>query len=311
MLASYLTGIPFSFTAHAKDIYLARFNPHGLLQTKIEKATFVATCTDANHIYLQQLCPQGAPIYTIYHGLDTHFFQPLAEAQVEVAVPVVLAVGRFVKKKGFPYLVQACRQLRDRGLSFKCRIIGQPDEDSQRVKLIISKLQLEEVVEVVGGMTQEDLRRAYAQATIFAMPCYIVNNGDRDGIPNVLAEAMAMALPVVASNISGIPELVEHEVNGLLVRQKDVDALADALATLLQDAVLRRRLGERARSTICQVFDSRQTTRMLHELFVGCLEKRMESMITPALAGAQSAVVLDEAVHAESVNKPQPSVEVM
>lgn len=274
MLASYLTGVPFSFTAHAKDIYLPRFNPHGLLQTKIEKARFVVTCTDANRTYLEQLCPQGSSIYTIYHGLNTEFFAPIAGAAPQEGPPTILAVGRFVKKKGFPYLVRACRILKERGFAFQCRIIGQAGEDSAQVQALLQELGMADTVRIEGGMTQEELRQAYAQASIFAMPCQIVDNGDRDGIPNVLAEAMAMGLPVVATNISGIPELVEHGVDGLLVPQKDVTALADALARCLQEPALCRRLGQQARAKICRVFDSQQTTFALRDLFVACLEKR-------------------------------------
>jgi glycosyltransferase involved in cell wall biosynthesis len=123
-------------------------------------------------------------------------------------------------------------------------------------------------------MTQDELRVAYAQATIFALPCQIVSNGDRDGIPNVLAEAMAMALPVVATNISGIPELVEHGVDGFLTPQKDVVALSNALATLLQDPALRRQLGRHARAKVCRIFDAHRTTLALRDLFLACLEKQ-------------------------------------
>jgi glycosyltransferase involved in cell wall biosynthesis len=147
-------------------------------------------------------------------------------------------------------------------------------------------------------MTQDELRLAYAQATIFAMPCQIVNNGDRDGIPNVLAEAMAMALPVVATDISGIPELVEHGVNGLLVRQRDITALAGAIATLLQEPALRSRLGENARRTIDEVFDSHETTRALHDLFVRCLEDQLAVQVRPRAI-------------AEPAQEPRPSPEVI
>lgn len=272
MLASYMCGAPFSFTAHAKDIYLPKLNPNGLLQTKIANARFVATCTDANRQYLEQLYPDGAPIHTIYHGLDTSLFAP-DRTQANHDVPVILSVGRFVEKKGFPYLVEACRILKARGRQFRCRIVGQPDEQSALVAQLVAEGGLSDVIQLEGGVTQEGLRAIYADADIFALPCFVVDNGDRDGIPNVLAEAMAMELPVVSTQISGIPEIVEHGVNGLLVGQKDALALANALEQLLLDAALRRHLGQAARATILDVFDSWHTTVALRDLFERELEK--------------------------------------
>lgn len=292
MLVSYLTGIPFSFTAHAKDIYLPKLNPFGLLATKIEQARFVATCTDANRVYMQQLCPQAKHIHTIYHGLDTHFFAPPL-TPVTPSRPTILSIGRFVKKKGFPTLIMALAQLRDRGYDFTCRIIGEPGEDSEKVQTLVRELALDATIVLEGAKTQDELRTAYAAATLFVLPCQIVNNGDRDGIPNVLAEAMAMGLPVVATNISGIPELVEDEVDGLLIPQKHVDALAAALARLLDDPSLRQWLGTAARAKICQIFDAHRTTLALRDLFVDCLESyqaAQNALFNRSLVGSQQAV---------------------
>lgn len=294
MLVSYLTGIPYSFTAHAKDIYLPELNPNGLLQTKLATAAFVATCTDANRQYLEQLYPNGASIHTIYHGLDTNLFAPRAASAAE-ATPVILSVGRFVEKKGFPYLVEACRLLRARGHHFRCRIVGQRDEQSALVQQLIEAGDLSDVIQIQGGVTQEELRQIYAEATLFALPCFVVDNGDRDGIPNVLAEAMATALPVVSTNISGIPEIVEHGVNGLLVPQKNAVVLADALEKLLLDPALRRQLGQAARTTITKVFDAWQTTVALRTLFSEQLAKHQaataSTMTTPQLAAHSLAGV--------------------
>ena len=123
------------------------------------------------------------------------------------------------------------------------------------------------------AVTQELLKEFYERGTVFCLPCKIVDDGDRDGIPNVLAEAMAMEMPVVSTDISGIPEIVENGVNGLLVPQKDPRSLADALERLLGDEVLARRLGSAARHRICEVFDSSRNTVALKNLFVSCLEE--------------------------------------
>jgi len=303
MLASSMTGLPFSFTAHAKDIYLPELNPNGLLYTKLAAAAFVVTCTDANRQYLTQLCPDGAPIHTIYHGLDLARFAPPAETTA-TTLPMILSVGRFVEKKGFPYLIEACRLLKARGHAFHCHIIGQRDEQSELVRRLIEEGQLTDTVEIQGGVTQEELCHIYTAATIFALPCLIVDSGDRDGIPNVLAEAMATALPVVSTNISGIPEIVADGVNGLLVPEKDAVALADAIERLLLDPALRQRLGQAARTTITEVFDSWQTTVALRELFLTQLAQQAATTKTvtiahpqphPSLAIAVSAIFQDEA----------------
>jgi glycosyltransferase involved in cell wall biosynthesis len=273
MLVSHLTGIPYSFTAHAKDIYLPKLNPGDLLAVKIEKATFVATCTDANRVYLEQLNHSRTPIYTIYHGLDTGLFQRERPIADNPPTPTILAVGRFVAKKGFDYLVEACRILHEQGYDFYCRIVGEPDEQTERIEGLIRAYGLEHRFTLQGGVTQTELKEIYEEATLFALPCHIIDSGDRDGIPNVLVEAMMMELPVVSSNISGIPELVTDRVNGLLVPQKEPVALAAALAELLDNPGLRRQLGQAARQTVSHSFDARQTTVALHRLLTTCLER--------------------------------------
>lgn len=274
MWVSQLTGIPFSFTAHAKDIYLPELNPGDLLPRKIRRAKFVATCTDANRQHLQRLCPEARSIKTIYHGLSTTFFTP-EPAPAEARGPTILSVGRFVKKKGFPVLIEACRLLRERSYEFRCRIIGAADEDSAVVERLIARHGLSQRVFVEAPVAQEALRQIYRDCTIFALPCLVAGNGDRDGIPNVLVEAMATGKPVVATQVSGIPELVDHGIDGVLVAPEDPRALADALEILLQDQGLRARLGEQARKKVCARFDSNKTTLELRDQFQSCLSERL------------------------------------
>lgn len=272
MMASQLSGVPFSFTAHAKDIYVPKLNPRDLLPRKLRCARFVVTCTDTNNAYLQQLCLDGAPIHTVYHGLDTALFAPAAREYDPEHIPLILAVGRFVAKKGFPYLVQACHLLHQQGEIFRCRIIGEPDEQTEIIQAMIRDLGLTEVISLHPAVPHEALHQIYQEAAIFALPCQIVDNGDRDGIPNVLAEAMAMELPVVSTSVTGIPELVDHGVDGLLVPQRDAAALAAALATFLHQPALRQQFGKAARDKVCRIFDARKNTVALRQLFATCLE---------------------------------------
>ena len=263
MFASRLSGLPFSFTAHAKDIYLPELNPGNILPLKMSRAKFIATCTKANEIHLRNIAPRSAPLYTIYHGLDTKQFSPLETSNSQP--PIVLSVGRFVEKKGYQFLVEACRILKEQGIKFECYIVGGGDADS--IKTRVRELQLEDTIFIHSAVTQEELRQIYQRATVFALACQIIENGDRDGIPNVMAEAMAMELPIVSTDISGIPELVENRVDGLLVPQKNATALAEAIAELLNDEAMRKRLGKAAREKILKVFDAEKTIVELQKLF--------------------------------------------
>ncbi len=273
---SRMTGIPFSFTAHAKDIYQKSLNPGDLLKKKLNAAEFVITCTQANKQYLQDLCADSNKVSTIYHGLDTDYFTPV-EKKPSAQTPLILSVGRFVEKKGFVYLIEACRKLKDLGVDFKCQIIGEKGEQFELIQQMIGSHDLTDTVTLQSELTQKELKAVYQQATLFALPCQITGDGDRDGIPNVLVEAMAMGIPVVSTNISGIPELIHHEVNGMLIPQKDSDALANALQKLLQDEVKRKRLGQASRKTICQSFDSHRTSCSLKQIFDSSVQQAISA----------------------------------
>ncbi len=283
MLASQLCGLPFSFTAHAKDIYVPALNPGDLLPTKLRRAKFAVTCTQANQAHLAALRVNETPIHTIYHGLDTRLFAPPAATAPTPDAPVLLTVGRVVEKKGFPVLIEACRLLKERGLRFECHFISGAGVREQEIAALIHELDLADTVLLRAAVTQEKLRQIYQQATVFALPCQIAENNDRDGIPNVLVEAMAAGLPVVSTNISGIPELIEHGVSGWLVPPKDAPALADAIATLLAAPELRQRLGQAAREKVCRLFDAEANVRALNALFLTCLESEEESSKTAEL----------------------------
>jgi len=265
--ASRLTGIPFSFTAHAKDIYVRDLNPGNLLEKKLQAASFVATCTHANELHLKTRRPDCNSVYTIYHGLDTSFFCPADKKQRPLDTPVIISVGRFVEKKGFTVLVDACERLRREGRKFRCMIIGERGDQFDTIRHQIDELDLASHVTLKSAVTQQELKRLYQQASLFALPCQVLDSGDRDGIPNVMAEAMASKLPVVSTSISGIPELVDNGVEGFLVPQRDSTALATAIGQLLENPQLRLRMGNNARQRICRCFDSRKTTVALRNLF--------------------------------------------
>jgi glycosyltransferase involved in cell wall biosynthesis len=262
-----LTGISYSFTAHAYDIYLS---PKAHLAYKMSMARFVVTCTRYNQRYLTEIDERLVErIHCIYHGLNLRSFPTpmLANIRESQDSPCILAVSRLVEKKGLSYLVQACRILKDRGHRFTMRIVG---EGPLREPLgqEIQELGLGDRILLSGAAAHKDVIGMYQQAAIVALPCIVSKNGDRDGIPNVLVEALYMGLPVISTPISGIPELISTEVNGLLVPPQDSAALADALARLLDDPELRNRLGTAGRQTVLERFDmARNTTHLLQLLF--------------------------------------------
>jgi glycosyltransferase involved in cell wall biosynthesis len=258
-----LTGLPYSFTAHARDIYTS---PPDLLVVKIRAARFVVTCTGYNARHLAELVGDetAGSIHRIYHGLDLHKFSPSAEPPAQLGsapgrvqprdTPTILAVGRLVEKKGYPYLIDACRLLIDRGYAVRLRIVG-GGEMKDALRRHIAQVGLKERVELLGARPQDEVIDLYRTATVFALPCVVLENGDRDGIPNVLVEAMRLGLPVVSTAVSGIPELVVDEESGLLVPPRDVQALASALARLLDDPDLRARLAAAAAHRVTRQFD--------------------------------------------------------
>lgn len=271
--ASRLTGIPFSFTAHAKDLYQADLNPGELLERKLGAARFVATCTCANATVLRARHPRPREVHPIYHGLDTDWFSPLPADLRRSTAPLILAVGRFVEKKGFDHLIEACAQLKRERVRFGCLIVGEPGDAYEAVRRLITEHGLDACVRLRGAVTQDVLRDIYRLARVFALPCRVTGDGDRDGFPNVLAEAMAMGVPVVSTRISGIPEMIDDGVHGLLVEPRDPQGLAEALRRVLEDDALHERLARDGRARICDRFDSRRTTVQLRDLFLAEIDR--------------------------------------
>ncbi|HXB74135.1 MAG TPA: glycosyltransferase [Candidatus Acidoferrales bacterium] len=268
-LASLMTGIPFSFTAHAKDIYLPSLNPAGLLRRKMDAAEFVVTCTDANREYLEQLGSR-TPVHCVYHGLSTDFTNFLKQHSGSRSAPAdlrILAVGRLIPKKGFDILTEACAILRQRGISFDLTIVAESGEHEPKIRGLISEHHLEDFIHLPGPMPQSQVFEEFRRASVFCLPCRILDNGDRDGIPNVLIEAMAVGLPVITTPVSGIPELIQHGINGMLAPPEDPCELANALQRLQEDPDLAARLGRNAQRTIAQRFDGEIFAAELADLF--------------------------------------------
>ena len=268
-LAAMMTGLPFSFTAHAKDIYCESLNPAGLLRRKMRAARFIVTCTDANREHLRKIEPR-AEIHCIYHGLNAEFTDLLEHSPYLPSKQRhlrALGVGRLVPKKGFDVLVEACGILRRRNIPFEALIVGEHGEHEAEIRRRIDALGLEKSIRLTGPMAQSKLYEEYRQASAFCLPCRVLDNGDRDGIPNVLVEAMACGLPVITTAVSGIPEVVKDGINGQLIPPDDPLALADALLRLDREPRFARRLSEEAQATVRERFDGERFAAQLADLF--------------------------------------------
>jgi glycosyltransferase involved in cell wall biosynthesis len=269
-LAATITGLPFSFTGHAKDIYTEELNPAGLLRRKLDAASFVVTCTEANRRHLTALGSR-TPVHVVYHGLNADFERLVAEGVRRERPDRVrlLAVGRLVRKKGLDTFVDACALLRGRGVDFEAVIAGEPGDHEPEVRARVDAAHLGDRVSFLGPLTQAGLFAEYTRASVFALPCRVLEDGDRDGIPNVLMEAMACGLPVVTTGVSGITELVRDGENGLIVEPDRAADLSDALHRLVKDPDLAQHLADEGRRTIAEHFDASATAARMAALLTG------------------------------------------
>jgi colanic acid/amylovoran biosynthesis glycosyltransferase len=257
-----LTGIPFSFTAHGSDLHVDR----RMLCAKVAEAAFVVPVSDYNRELIIEECGPGVrgKLAVIHCGVDTQFFRP-AETNVEGPFSIV-CVGKLHEVKGQTYLVEACRLLAEAGVDLICTLIGD-GPDRRALTQQIANSGLEGRVTILGERDRLQIAALLDTAHVLAAPSVPTRSGKREGIPVVLMEAMSAGLPVVASRLSGIPELVADGVSGLLVPPRDAAGLADALRRLHEDPSLRRALGGNGRETIIREFDVRKNAAELVRRF--------------------------------------------
>ncbi|AFZ25406.1 glycosyltransferase [Cylindrospermum stagnale PCC 7417] len=262
-LASHFTGIPYTFTAHAKDIFHESVE-FADMEHKLQDAATVVTVSDYNLNYLQKTYPTAAQqIRRIYNGLDLQQLQYSSPAD---RPPLIISVGRLVEKKGLSILIDACAILKQRNCEFQCQIIGTGSLEPT-LRQQIQDLGLQSIVEIIGPRPQNDVFQLVQQAAVFAAPYVIAKDGNRDGLPTVLLEAIALGTPCVSTDVTGIPELVRHGETGLIVPQNHAEKLAISLQELLTDSALRVKLSTQARQLIESEFDIYRNTAVLRELF--------------------------------------------
>lgn len=264
-LAGMFAELPYTFTAHAKDIFHESVDEHDLGR-KLREAAAVVTVSDYNLHHLKDRYGDAAGrVERIYNGMDLERFRYAAPVE---RPPQLVSVGRLVEKKGFADLIEACALLRARGTDFHCVIIGTGELEGE-LRAQIACLNLENTVELLGPRPQRELAAHLQAAAAFAAPCVVGRDGNRDGLPTVLLEAMALGTPCVGTDVTGIPEILRHDETGLQVPQHRPDALADALERLLVDGALRVRLAANARALIEQKFDICKGAAALRTVFAG------------------------------------------
>ncbi len=260
-VASRLTGIPFSFSARAGDIYPA----DGALTEKIRAAAFVRINNRANLSYLAgRAGGETGKIHLIYNGVG---IKDYSLAPVPMAPPIkIVALGRFVRTKGFDVLLRAAKILTSKGMDLHLTLAGWGPRGVVW-KALAFRLGLKSRVSFPGFIPYNQVSRLFAGADVFVMPCVVHSSSDRDGIPNVIMEALLHRLPVVASEVAGISEVIQDRETGLLVPQQDPIALAQAISAMVADREAALSMAHRGRDLVLRQFDSEENHRKFFKLF--------------------------------------------
>jgi glycosyltransferase involved in cell wall biosynthesis len=260
-----LTGIPWSFTAHGSDLNVDRT----MLPQKVREATFVIAISETNRRLIETTCGGPASNVTVLHvGIDTSRFAPAAGGTPDDAKrrPRVLCVGTLHEVKGQRYLIEAARLLADRGIGFDLTLVGD-GPDRADLEALAAAVRPPGTIAFAGQQVRAAIVQMLQEADLLVAPSVPTRAGKREGIPVVLIEAMASGVAVVASHLSGIPELVEDGVTGRTVPPGDTGALADAIAELLADPERRRRLAAGGRDRVMAEFDLDRNAECLVEWF--------------------------------------------
>lgn len=259
-----LCGISYSYTGHANDIFCDTDYP--VTNADLARdAKFIVTETDYARRWMEERHPfTKGRVFRVFNGIDPSGFFPRQPAG---AVPRILSVGRYVEKKGFDILIDACAVLRDRGVGFSCEIIGGgPLQDV--LERLVRDRGLKDSVRILGPRSQDEVRHALAEAQLFALACQPDPEGGSDNLPTVIAEAMFAGVPCISTNLAGVPEMIEDGVNGLLVPPRNASALADGLERLLIDRKLSDRLATAGLQTARHKFTIEKSVQELRELLV-------------------------------------------
>ncbi len=259
-IAGRLAGVPVTVTAHAKDIYHESNAPH--LQRRLEGVAGIVTISRRNADHLATAVPHVA-VHHIPNGVA------VSQASREpIPNGVVLCVARLVEKKGVDTLVRAVARVARNVPTVRAEVVG-AGPLRHELELLAADLGVQERITFSGALPFPEVERAYRRAAMLVLPCRVADDGDRDGLPTVLLEAMGRGLPVVSTHVAAIPELVLHEENGLLVPPDDDAALARAIVRLYADPAWAAALGRAGRSSVARGHDPVRSARALQRLYHG------------------------------------------
>jgi len=262
MYASSISSIPFSITAHANDLYERGW----LLKEKVERSKFFATISEFNQRYLADQGVDLDKVKIIRCGVDPAQFSQRQEMPNNT-IPRIGVIGRLVEKKGIDTLIEAVSLLKKQGQKVELQVAGSGPLDSTLKALVAQKkLSIEDVC-FLGAIPHSEVADFIKSLDMFVLPCKQDENGDIDGIPVVLMEAMLSGVPVISSRLSGIPELVIDNKTGLLIEQNDSVALAKAISIIINDSVLKANLIEQAVVRVKQEFSQIDNAQKLNDLF--------------------------------------------
>jgi glycosyltransferase involved in cell wall biosynthesis len=270
-ICATLLNKPFTVTTHAYDLYASK----DLLALVVEKADHVITISQYNKFHLadSKICP-ASKISVVHCGINLEQFVAVVDEETLHDVPLdeesqplrIISVGTLNYKKGHEYLIRACHYLKEQDLHFVCTIVGRGKEE-QNLRDLIEQFHLQNEVKLLGALANNEVIALYREHDVFVLAAVIAPNGDRDGIPVVMLEAGAQGLPLISTEVSGIPEVAQSDYTGVLVPSKDVTALAEAVLYLAANRALRRQLGKNAQALVHAEFNISRCTHHLVTIF--------------------------------------------
>lgn len=269
MISSKILGISYCISAHAKDITVEA----EYVDEKIKSAKFITICNKNAYEYLLRMSSteDSSNVYLIYHGVDFKALEEqVPEFNVKKQVPLLLSIGRIVEKKGYTYLIEASKILKDRGFAHEVKIIG-GGPFYQNILMQIKKFKVGDRVEVLGGrkgVPFTETAKYFRVADVYVFSGIETSSGDVDGVANVLLEAATFKVPIVASDAGGTTEVVINNKTGLVVPQRDPEKLADAIQVLLQNKSLGQKLAEGAHTHVFNTFNLNENVKKIEKLLL-------------------------------------------
>ena len=271
LIMAEISGLPFSLSLHARDVFT---NESILLRQKLLESEFATTCTKfaRDRLLSTQPATVHGRLHLVRHGLDitefTREHRPASE-------PIIAMVGRLVEKKGHRVLLRAVQMLRRRRASLLVAIAGDGPLRSE-LESLAESLGISALVRFCGTLPGDQVQELLAASRVLAVPSIVASDGDRDGLPNVILEAAAIGTPIVASEMSGIPEFVVNRETGLLVPPDEPRRLADALAAILENPSAAQGMAQAARRRVVAEYDVSRNVETLEALFRETIARRLD-----------------------------------